>query len=171
MPIPGLKAISLEYPSLEKFFKDMLLVQSPDLSMHVSSLVELGRHPPEDARSVQEAILLVSSLNPTEADLETLSACNIFHVRLASGKLQWTNKAASFSINDRNHYAHAFGSKVAMLNYTLEEVRAAATFFNAFGMANKYLSRSVTESTEVADSDLDSILTQNFRSRAFAITR
>lgn len=62
----------------------MLLIQAPDLSMHVCSLLELGRHPPEDAGSVKEAILLISSLRPSEADLEPLAASNIFHVRLAN---------------------------------------------------------------------------------------
>jgi hypothetical protein len=161
----------LDYPNLESFFKNMLLVQAPDLSMHVSSLLELGRRPPEDAHLVKITIQLVSSLGPTEVDLEPLSGSNIFHVRLANGNLQWTNKAASFFINDRNLYAEAFRTKVAMLDFTLEEVRAAEAFFRVFGMANKNLSTSVKASTEVNDGNPNFVLTQNFRSRAFAICR
>lgn len=149
----------------------MLSVQSPDLSMHVRALVGLGRRPPEDPTRVKEAVFLISSLNPTEADLQALSASNIFHVRLANGHFQWTNKAADFSINDRRHHAQAFRNKVAVLDFTLEEARVADAFFRALGMANKYFSASVSESTRVADGNRHSRLTQSFQSRAFAICR
>ena len=134
IPIPDRTAISLSYPSMESFFKSILNVQSPDLSMHVRALVELSRRPSEEATRIKDAIMLISSLNPTHADLESLSACNIFHVRLANGTRQWTNKSADFAINDRAQYAHAFRDKIAMLDFTLEEVREADLFLEALGL-------------------------------------
>jgi hypothetical protein len=139
--------------------------------MHVRALAELGRRPAGDPTRFKESILLISSLNPTEADLAPLSASNIFHVRLANGNFQWTNRAADFSINDRPQYAQAFGSQVAILNFTLEEARASNAFFKALGMANKYLSLSVSESTQVTAGNRHSVLTQLLQSRAFAICR
>jgi hypothetical protein len=169
--MPNRAAISLQYSSLERFFKAMLGVESPDMSMHVQALLELGRPTRRDAARIKEAILLISSLEPTEADLIPLSSSNIFHVRGTNGGLQWTNRTADFAINDRPLHAQAFGSHSAFLDFTLEEVRSSQSFFNALGMADKHLSVSVIERTEVAGGTPDPALSQLFQSRAFAICR
>lgn len=174
MPISDLTAISLQYPDLEEFFKTMLSVQSPDLSMHVRALAELSRHPLvglEYSARIKEAIFLISSLNPTENDLQPLSSSNIFRVCLANGNYQYTNKAADFAINDRRQYEQVFENRIAILDFSLEEARAADFFFKSLKINNKYLSASVSESTMVANGNHHAILTQFFQDRAFAFCR
>jgi hypothetical protein len=171
IPIPDRTGISLQYPTLEQFFKTMLRVKAPDMSMHVQALAKLGQSETRDPARIKEAILLISSLIPTEADLHPLSASNIFHVRLANGNFQWTNRAGDFSINDRPYFAQGFRSRIALLDFTLEEVRSSDPFFRALGMANKYLSTSVSESTQVTGGNRHPGLTQSLQSRAFAICR
>jgi hypothetical protein len=100
-----------------------------------------------------------------------LAGSNIFHVRLANGQFQWTNKAADFSINDRRQYAQAFQSRISLLEFTLEEARAADALFRALEMTGKYLSASVIESTRVTDGNYNASLTEMIQSRAFALIR
>lgn len=174
-------SIADEYAELEDFFKDMLGVKPPDISMHVEALTVLGTPPSGGlfggagfSRSharIKESIILISSLNPTSLDLERLSAIDIFRVRLADGTFLWTRQGFDFAINDRGHYAEAFKDLAAILDFTLEEVRAADRFFHALGMGKQYLSALVVESTNVANGAVHAGLTRSLQSRSFALCR
>lgn len=171
--IPGKYGIKNSYSHLRSFFFNILSVQEADLRMHVQALKQLSEEPLTESTipKMKNKIILISSLHPTANDVVDLQESNIFCVILYNQTRTFANKNFDFAIADRAGYAAAFAGKISVLDFSIEEVRAARPLLLALGLEGKKLSELVKEETTVQDGSLILDLTQSLRSKAYAIFR
>jgi hypothetical protein len=165
-------SIKTAYATLKDFFCRLLGVPTPNPQMHVLALKELAqiRTPPSPSE-VKQSIILISSMDPTRQDLTDLWRSNIFSVKTRNGQRSFTNAAADFAIIDRSEYGSAFAGQIAMLDYSIEEVRACRSLLLALDLKRKHLSELVEEKTTVQGGEIDHDLSHNFQLKAYAIFR
>lgn len=110
-------------------------------------------------------------MDPTAGDVDELKGSNIFAVKPKNGKSTFTSSAAEFAIIDRLEYGSAFAGKIALLEYTVEEVRACRSLLLALGLKRRHLSELVEETTTVQNGAINTELSQSFRLKAYALFR
>lgn len=170
MNIPGKFSIASPYGNLQDFFTRILGVAKPDIRMHVAALEKLGKGNC-NATQIKDSIKRISNAAPSVEDLKVLKNANIFYVKNASGNIARTNSLADFAIADRPEYEEAFRGKLAVLEFSFEEIRSCRAFLEAMQLGRKYMSKQVTEKTEVDGGEIAPVLTSNLRKKAKALIR
>lgn len=164
----------MSYPELRPFFQDRLRISGAVLSTLVEGLCSLANGQPS-VPQIKEMIRAINDMDPRREDLTPLVSCNILPIRNVShGVVSITLKscASNFVINDRVQLSTIFTGHVGFLDYYLEEVRALTPFLHALNLSEKYLSSVCTEHTACDDSgDLDLVLTEKFKDRAYHLLR
>jgi hypothetical protein len=169
--LPNKISLATEYKSLKTFFTRVLGVQEPNLEMHIQALTLKASQNPKQKEIVQE-MMNICAFNP-KADYvrEKLADCKCFPVKNPNNQIQWRSAAGSFAIFDRQDYGKLFSGKISMLDFSREDVHSTEPILLALGLGGRYLSRAVSESTQVQDGNLDSQLTNDLRRKAYAICR
>jgi len=99
--------------------------------------------------SLKAVLPLESGERPAFAD--KIASSPIFPVKMPDGHTKLLSALDDFGIIDRQHYAEALGSKIKLLDFTLDEVRQLKPLIEWAGLTDRYLSRSVLEQTVVDD--------------------
>lgn len=140
--------------------------------MHVQGLKQLAQsQPPPSESDIKQAMMLISSMDPTRTDVKDLQTANVFSVKLTNGQKSFTNPKADFAIVDRAEYGSAFAGKIRILDYSIEEVRACRSLLLALDLKNRHLSELVEENTTVQDSVVSPELSRTFRTKAYGVFR
>ena len=170
--IAGKIAIASEYPRLQNFFVGILHVQKPDKHTYILELAALYRD--DSAPSISQVKTLLWEINyrkPHASDLVVVKTSNILPIREATGYLQLRSLEDTFVLFDRESHAKTFRTKVASLDFEIEELRLLRPLIDAFGLSARYTTRLVDEKTRAQDAVLYASGTQDLRSRAHAIFR
>ena len=99
-------------------------------------------------------------------------AC-IFPVRYPDGHLELVSADEEFSIPDRDHWREAFQDQVKMLDFDLLDIHRLKPFFGWLGIGDRYLSESVSETTEISQTECMPLLdpTKSIARKAHALYR
>jgi hypothetical protein len=158
------------YKTLVRLFTEQLGVTTPDLAMLAKGLCNLSGGSPEFA-AVKKSILEINLMNPTPGSLRELDGCNIMPVRTATGYSALLGVAADYAIVDREKYVAPFRGKATLLDFGVQQVRELQPFLTALGLENRHMTLAVRELSRVSEGKLDVDLTNEFRQRAWALTR
>jgi hypothetical protein len=153
--IKGKVTLNDDYEDLRHFFVDKLGVRTLTLQMVYDELLHTSPH--SSIRDVKQALSSLNALLRTEQERpppETLLDVSIFPVRLADGTAVLRSAARTeFAIIDREHLAEKFRGRIAMLDFSLEEVRRLQYFFDWMNLQHRYLSAAVKQFTSISPRD------------------
>jgi hypothetical protein len=139
--------------------------------MHVLALKEKTLANPSKQDALDE-MLNICALSPTPKALEKLYGCKCLPVKLASGEIRWMDRSGDFAIVDRREYGELFKDRINVLDFSLEEVHNLNPFLSGLGLAERYMSQSVWETTTTpSDGTIRERLTNDLRKKAYAIFR
>jgi hypothetical protein len=173
--IDGIYGIGDVYSDLAGLFVERLFIKVPTIATYIEVLRLLVGEPfPRNIPSIKGAINCISNLDPTAEDLDELIRLSCLPVHVpGSNRVKLMRPSEIFFIADRREYEQVFRGKVPVLDYSLEEIHALQPFLEALGLADRYMSVAVQETTRVqqlSDVPLKS-LSQAFRARAKALYR
>jgi hypothetical protein len=157
---------------LKVFFCQHLQVQVPDLKMLVEGLkvLDKARNPRAE---IKDLIWQINALEPDEESLKMIDDAKVLPVISSTGKLTLFSRTRTFAIVDRKPLADAFAGRIAVLDFSLDEVRRLQPFLSSMKIESRYLSKLVEEKSSVEEisSHPDTDLTRDLRRRAYALTR
>lgn len=114
----------------------------------------------------------ICALNPKPDDLwPKLSNCKCFPVRKPFNEVEWSSCSGAFAIVDRTDYGTLFRGKIAILDFSREEVHSLKVFLQGLKLEPKHLSNAVSEETRVEGGVFNEELTNDLRRKAYAIAR
>lgn len=170
--ISGQLGIREQYVGLEDFFIRYLGVEEPTIDTYIKELklLTLGDDSPSITK-VKSFIKEIGSRKPQQPILEPLKSYEFLPVRGFDGILTLKCVADDFVIVDRKHYGDAFRGIIPILDFSIEEVHNLAALILALGLADRYLSKAVRESSTVNSSYLDLVQSEEMRHKAYALFR
>jgi hypothetical protein len=169
--LPEKLSLATSYNNQANFFQRVLKIKKPNLEMHIHALSQKALFSP-DKQSVQQEMRNICALNPKPDDLwPRLSNCKCFKVRKPFGEVEWLSCSDEFAVVDRTDYGNLFRDKIAILDFSLEEVHSLKVFLQGLKLDPKYLSNAVIEETRVEGGVFNAELTNDLRRKAYAIAR
>ena len=173
--IPGKASIADTYPSKKAFFTTVLKVSEPTVEMYVDSLIAEAKGKASVAQ-IKETMTLICGLGVGEVDLSNLIEANVLPVKLANGvgifaSASSKDKIVDFVIMENTLHWNAFKGKIAVLDFSLEEIRDTRPLLLAMGLGERFSSKLVKEVTDVRGGTLHHEMTRNLRVKSQAITR
>ncbi|KAK6958355.1 hypothetical protein Daesc_001154 [Daldinia eschscholtzii] len=175
-PIRGRVNLSDLYDKkLERFFIEKLGVRTLDAGVVYNELLELN---PEETTVQQAKDLLWTfnsqiELNPPDKPPDGLLERRILPVREVGGQITLTSAATDFGIVNRRKLGDIFHDRVKILDFTVNEVVKLKPLIKWAGIENRYLSRSIQE-TSVLDPGFKvpiSDPTEDIRRKAYGLLR
>lgn len=153
--IAGKACLEPLYPELTALFVDNLGVPKLSFALIYQELVQLDSSNAsiDGVKSLLWSLKAVLPLESGErpAFADKIAFCPIFPANMPDGNIKLLTARDDFGIVDRQPYADALGSKIKLLDFTLDEVRQLKPLFEWAGLTDRYLSRSVLEQTVVDD--------------------
>ncbi|KJR86279.1 uncharacterized protein SPSK_02144 [Sporothrix schenckii 1099-18] len=152
-PIPGKITLDHLYPELEDFF-----VKLGVGNMTVEMVYEKLTGPALSVDDAKQTIMTFNELIirgdvPDSLDPSKVHMRPLFPVKLPDGDVRLFTGQSQFAIPDRHHLLRCFSGKANILDFDLETNRTLVPFFEWVGVHDKYLSRTVHESTCVPYDD------------------
>lgn len=164
-------------PSLNEYrhlFRDTLEVPNATMNMLVTDLLKsLTKHPMEDEggyQYVKELLQEISRLRQNDKELERLDGKGCWPCRTPTCP-RALRSIGRFYVNDRQDLFDIFSDSHTFLDFSFEKSKTVADLLRNRG-CDSFLSEEVvieTEAREPLEHDRD--LTQDFRSRADALTK
>ncbi|KAM0586454.1 hypothetical protein ACHAP6_005252 [Verticillium nonalfalfae] len=172
--ISGKVTLNDDYEDLRELFVENLGVKTLTLQMVYDELLQTDAQASID--DVKATLWSLNALLQTEQELPDpvpLHRIPIFPVKYGSGNLTLRTIGAGFAIVDNESLADKFRSRIKLLDFSREEVLRLKPFIRWVGLANRYLSAAVRESTSVAEADSRPVSTPNhdIKRKAHAISR
>ena len=164
-------AIGSEYANFKEFFVKRLGVKEPNLSMFIKELKLRSRGEAPSIQKVKELIIDINSWGPQKGALDELNSFNILPVKGKDGRLSLKSTRSDFAIVNLLEYGDTFKGKIAILDFTVEEVRALRLFISALGLESRYMSETVEESSTVTVSSREPTLSDEIKQKAYALFR
>lgn len=156
--IKGRVALNDLYPDLGEFFLDFLGVQELTIQMAFEELKYMGsQEPGPSVFNVKETIWAFNSLLDSEGGFpgsHEMVHRKILPVRYPNGFVKLQAMVEDFAIANRKALKEIFETRVKLLDFTLDEVRRLAPFFEWLGAESRYLSTMVREISTVADDQM-----------------
>ena len=148
-------------------------MSSPTLQSQIKELQILCSKQEVLAKFSEVSTLIkeINLWNPKSIDVQKLLDKKVLPVKDQHGRAALLQPRDAFAIGDRQKYNEMFAGKVAMLAIPLEEIRSVRNFLSALGLDNRYISRLVSEASEVRNAVVDDALSRDFRQRAYALVR
>ena len=173
--IPGKASIADAYSSKKAFFTTVLKVSEPTVEMYVDSLVAEAKGKVSVAR-IKETMTLICGLGIGEVDLSNLIEANVLPVKLVNGKDIFASASSKhgivdFAIMENTIHWDAFKGKIAVLDFSLEEIRDTRPLLLAMGLGERFSSKLVKEVTDVRGGTQHHEMTRTLRVKSQAITR
>jgi hypothetical protein len=171
--LEGKSSISSQYAKQKPFFQKILNIQAPKLRSFVKSLKDKTStsSKPPSTHDIKETIKQIATLSPKLRDLEDVLDSKCFPILRPDGNLEWMDCMGDFVIADRRKLRTLFAGRLAMLDFSLEEVHACEPFLRAFSVQKKYLSGILESETRPTNSLPEPRFTANLRKKAYAICR
>lgn len=146
--IKGKVTLNDDYEDLEEFFLDDLGVRTLTLQMVYDELLQTQPEAPID--DVKTALRSLNALLKTENDRpdpRPLAKKSIFPVRYANGQTALRTADTDFALNDNDSLAEKFQGQIQLLDFSREEILRLKPLLQWVGLANRYLSCVIREST------------------------
>lgn len=169
-------SLNIEYQSLSRLFVDVLGVKVVTLEMAIKELKVAGDRQSTCVEEVKASLQTVNSLLCAETDQKEeakFGESRIFPVRYPGGAVRCESAQTKFFIVDRESLQSKFGDHFKFLDFSLEEVSELRPFLEWAGLKERYVTRSVRESTSVRASEARPIFKpqREIRHRAHALLR
>lgn len=141
------------------------------MDTYITELVlAIGEESPQ-MEKVKGLIKEINSFEPGVGDLDTLKSYSVLPVQGTNAKTSLKNTSGLFAIVDRSEYASAFGGKVPILDFDMQEVRELRRTILALRLEDRYMSQLVVENSTVKDSVEEVSLSHGVREKAYALLR
>ncbi len=170
-------SIADAYPLKKTFFKNVLKISEPTVQMYVDSLIA-GAGGKASVAQIKETMVLICGLGVGEGETNLLSLveAKFLPVKLRFGLSGFAsasskNEALEFAIVDNVTHWSAFEGKIAVLDFTLEEIRDTKPLLLAMGLETRFSSKLVKEVTDVSGGSQDREMTEKIRIKSQAIVR
>lgn len=128
----------------------------------------------DEIPSVQKVKDLIDDINawgPSKTALLDLVERKILPIKATDGRTDFGSTNDTFAIADRIQYAEIFKARVPILDFDCEKVHELEPFLFALGLKARFMSRAITENSNVGDSVLDRSLTRRMQEKAYALYR
>jgi hypothetical protein len=168
--LPEKLSMRSEFKQCENLFLGVLEISKPNLKMHIKALLQKARAKANSGEILRE-IRNICALNPTIESVQPLENEKFLPVRFPSGYVELVGISQSFILADSREHEAIFKSKVAMLDFSLEEIHSIKGFLSLLRLENRNISKIVAEETSVEDGVLNQPLTDVFRRKAYAVCR
>lgn len=175
MKIPGKASIADAYPSRKTFFTAVLRISEPTVDMYVDSLKAEARGNASVQR-MKEIMALICRLGIGETGLSSLVEDRVLPLKLANGVRSFSaafskDESIEFVVAENTIHWEAFEDQIALLDFSLEEIRDTRPLLLALGLENRFSSKLVKEITNVRGGSQDHEMTRNLRTKSQAIAR
>ncbi|KAL8930621.1 MAG: hypothetical protein Q9208_000492 [Pyrenodesmia sp. 3 TL-2023] len=125
--IPGKASIADTYPSKKTFFTAVLRTSEPTVGMYVSSLKAEAKGQ-ASAPQLKETMALICRLGIGETDFKSLVEDKVLPLKLANGMSSFAaasseDEPVDFAVVENIIHRDAFKGKIAVLDFSLEEIR------------------------------------------------
>lgn len=174
--IPGKASIADIYPLWKTFFTAVLRTSEPTVEMYVDSLKAEAKGK-ASVPQIKETMALICRLGIGETDLSTLVEEKVLPLKLANGASSFAaasckEESVDFVVVENAIHWKAFKGKIAVLDFSLEEIRDTRPLLLALGLETRFSSKLVREITDVGgDCSQNHEMTRNFRNKSQAIAR
>lgn len=173
--IPSKASIAGTFSTEKTFFTTALKVSEPTVEMYIESLKAEAAGTPSASR-VKATMALISGLDIGESDFSSLLEVPFLPVKLPRGSIIFTSTSPrelskDFAIVDNVNHSNAFERRIAILDFTLEEIRDTRPLLLALRLEKRFTSNLVKEVTEVKDGSQDYEMTNKLRMKSQYITR
>lgn len=173
--IPGKASIADAYPSKKAFFTTVLKTSEPTVKMYIASLIAEAKGK-ASAAQIKETMVLICGLGVGETDLSSLVKAKVLPVKLANGVDSFASASlkddfVDFAIVENTIHWNAFKGKIAVLDFSLEEIRDTRPLLLAMGLKERFSSKLVKEVTDVRGGSQDHEMTRNLRDKSQAIVQ
>ena len=121
-------------------------------------------------------MVLISNLGVEASDVVSLGGAKVFPSKLANGQTcllsaHSGSEDSGFVIMDTIAHSEAFLGKIAVLDFSIEDISDTQAFLLANGLEARFSSKLVENITAVEGGVLDHELTQSLRPKAQEIIR
>lgn len=152
--IDGRASLSQTYQELERFFVQILGVETLTLQMVYDQLKQLGESRTSSVLQVKKAWSAFNSLLPRadkRLDPTPLLKSCLFPVKYPDGHVELCSTSSSFAIIDRKSHGQLFSGKAQLLDYTFDEFHQFHQTLEWAGLNTRYLSVCVKEVSAVVE--------------------
>ncbi|KAL7954137.1 hypothetical protein V8C34DRAFT_320194 [Trichoderma compactum] len=174
------KVLESDYKDMKSFFVGFLGVETLNLGLIYTELSKLGESKPT-VELVKEQLFAFKDHFHTIRDYKEIKPdgmrkLKIFPIRqpgVQQTNVQFCDGNAEFAIADTRPLEDNFRQKIKTLDITFDELHLLGPIIKWLGLEENYLSRLVTETSNVEDDDrvLNHSLTRTIESRAHALCR
>ncbi|UKZ78366.1 hypothetical protein TrVFT333_006103 [Trichoderma virens FT-333] len=173
------KVLEGDYKEMRSLFVGILGVETLNLGLIYTELSKLGESTPTVELVKEQLFAFRDHLNTIrdypDVKPDLMRKFKIFPVRQPgiNQNIQFCDGNAEFAIADRRPLEDNFRQKIRTLGFTFDEIHALGPVIRWLGLEERYLSRLVTETSKVEESDrvLNYSLSRNIESRARALCR
>ncbi|KAJ4254455.1 hypothetical protein NW762_010053 [Fusarium torreyae] len=162
----GWAILESHYTDLRGFFVDFLGVKTLSLELVYNELLQLGSASDTTVDQVKANIWTLNSfiaIPSKRPDVDRLLNSKILPVKHPQGHETLCDFTADFVIVDRMHLGSLFKNRVPTLGFTFDEVRRLESTISWLGLATRFLSRRVTESSRVEGAGKKPLSSRNRR--------
>jgi hypothetical protein len=145
--------------------------------MLIKELVNMAKRDSPDVDELKKVMMAAAAMlsqdRPDvkfERNLRALKECKFLPVKELNNKKRLEDTAGDFFIIDHERFGSAFQNKVALLDFSHEELTTLHPFFRILDLEHRYLSRNVEPQTTARTSIENQKLTLDFRQRAYALS-
>lgn len=171
--IAGKASIADVYPSLKTFFTSVLNVAEPTVSMYREAL-QSGAQGNASTAEIKEIMTSICSLD-FKGDISGLVYAKILPIKLANGRYSLASasgwEVTDFAIVETVAHRDAFESKIAALDFSIEDVRDLRPLLLAMGLKPRFSTQVVKEVTVAGESSEDYEMTRNLQDKSHALVR
>ncbi|KAF9767545.1 hypothetical protein IL306_015274 [Fusarium sp. DS 682] len=149
-PIRGKVTLDESYEDLKALFVGKLGVKSLTMQMVYDELRQSPQSSPED---IKVALLSFNDFLQTENghwDPEPIRNARVFPVLYPDGTVRLSSIDVDFAIGDRDNLRSKFADRISLLDFDLEDVHRLRPLFRWLKIQDRYLSKSVMESTAIS---------------------
>ena len=173
--IPWKASVADAYPLKKTFFTSVLKISEPTVEMYIGSLIAEAKGR-ASATQIKETMALICGLGVGELDLSSLVEAKVLPVKLANGVSSFASASSKesfvdFVIVENTIHWDAFKSRIAVLDFSLEEIRDTRPLLLAMGLEARFSSKLVKEVTDVREGSQDHAMTRSLRVKSQAIVR
>ena len=170
--IPGKAAVAGQYADLQDFFVNCLGVEEPSIETYIEELellISASSSPP--FKKLKTILKEINSRNPQKSLLDRLKLRQFLPVWGVDGMLSLKGLMDDFVVVDRKNYGDIFRGVIPSLDFSVEEVHGLRSMILALALSDRYISKTVRETSSARNSLLQLVLSGEMRHKAHALFR
>ena len=170
--IPGKAAIAGQYADLQDFFVNYLKVEEPSIETYIEELeLLISDSDSPSVKKIQTVLKEIGSRKPEKSLLDRLKLRQFLPVWGVDGALSLKGVTDDFVIVDRKNYGDIFRGVIPSLDFSVEEVQGLKSMVLALGLSDRYISKTIRETSSAGNSLLEPVLSGEMRRKAHALFR